>query len=133
MLVVADVAVGPIIAVFGLIVAIPVLLIIIFVEAGVLKWFEIMPPGTALRGSCAANFASALVGLALMIGATSLNSFSIYWRWEWLLFWALSVAVEGGILTLMYRQLSRRIWVPTIIMNSVSYAILIVCSLIWGF
>jgi hypothetical protein len=142
MFVIADVAVGPIILFGGLTLGLVAFVPIVLIEALVLwrlKWGSF---GRSLGDSAIVNLASTLVGLVLFVlfvqtafqcqrvpagdGQHTINSCG------WLVsplvglvvLWALSVAIEGGVLLLLKRHAPRQTWIAALAGNAVSYLLL---------
>jgi hypothetical protein len=117
--VLADVG-GPILfAGFG-IVAYLVLSLLESIVLRLLKW------GTywrSLLASLLMNLPSTLVGFLLiwLVEFPRLNRLGI---WLILAAWALSVAIEGGVLVLMKRDGGRQNWVAALAANTASYLLL---------
>lgn len=118
--VLADVG-GPIlVAGFG-IVAYLALSLLESIVLRLLKW------GTfwrSLLASLLMNLPSSLVGFWLIWRAvfSSLNRLGI---WLILAAWALSVAIEGGVLVLMKRDGGRQNWIAALAANTASYLLLL--------
>lgn len=118
--VLADVG-GPIlVAGFG-IVAYLALSLLESIVLRLLKW------GTfwrSLLASLLMNLPSSLVGFWLIWRAvfSSLNRLGI---WLILAAWALSVAIEGGVLVLMKRDGGRQNWMAALAANTASYLLLL--------
>jgi hypothetical protein len=133
--VIADVAAGPIVLIFGLIVGGGLLLLLTLVEAVVLRLLRWGSFGRSVLDSLLMNMASALVGFVLSIFAGNLWQTCGYdpnrgGRWcEWLispwvllvLAWLLSELIEGGVLLLRGHHPPRRTWLAALACNIVSY------------
>ncbi|HLE28218.1 MAG TPA: hypothetical protein VI793_08880 [Anaerolineales bacterium] len=78
----------------------------------VMKW------GTFLRSLLASFVMNAVSGIAGIFIASLIRSLGVLW---WLLAYALSVAVEGGVLMLMNRGQARQNWQAALVANAVSY------------
>ena len=148
--IIADVAAGPAILIFGLIVGGGLLLAIGMVEAimlWLLKWGSFW---RSLRDSLIVNGASALVGIVMYVLGTPREVYSgydparggrIYEQFPptippllaALLAWGLSVAIEGGLLFLLAKRPAGQTWRAALAMNIVSYmglGLLVVSSLL---
>jgi hypothetical protein len=140
--IIADVAAGPVILVFGLIVGGGLLLLIALVEAVVLRLLSWGGFGRSFVDSLLMNMASTLVGIVLSIFAGNLWQTCGYdpsrgGRWcEWLispsvllvLAGLLSVLIEGGVLLLRGRHPPRQTWLAALACSVVSYGIF---GLLW--
>jgi|GEM_PF-1010051 hypothetical protein len=138
MLVVADIAAGPVFLLAGVFVGALVLLGIGVLE-GVVLWR--LSWGTfwrSLRDSILANIASGIVGVVISVLGGN--------RWEqcgydpraggrwcevlvtpWVLVvgaWLLSVLIEGGVLMLLSKHPPRQIWIAALLINVASYVLL---------
>jgi hypothetical protein len=142
MFVIADVAVGPIILFGGLTLGLVAFVPIVLIEALVLWRLRWGSFGRSLGDSAIVNLASTLVGLVLFAlfvqttfqcvrvpaddGQHTINSCG------WLVsplvglvvLWALSVAIEGGVLLLLKRHARRQTWIAALASNAVSYLLL---------
>ena len=124
--VLADVG-GPILfAGFG-IVAYLALSLLESIVLRLLKWGTF---GRSLLASLLMNLPSTLVGFWLMgwlDGVSRLNRLGI-----WLIpaAWALSVAIEGGVLVLMKRDGGRQNWMAALAANTASYLLLSIPQLL---
>lgn len=124
MLVIADVAAGPAILLFGLVAGVVIVFVIALVEAAVLRGLRWAGFGRSLIDSLAMNFTSAVVGLLLNAFSADLYQSCGYsperggrfcdWLispWALLaLTWLLSVLVEGAVLLLLRRRSARETW-----------------------
>jgi hypothetical protein len=139
--IIADVAAGPAILIFGVVVGGTLLLAIVLIEAIVLwllKWGSLW---RSLRDSLIVNVASALVGGVMYVLGTPRDIYTgydparggrIYEQLPpsippllaGLLAWGLSVAIEGGLLFLLARRPAYQIWTSALVINIVSYALL---------
>jgi hypothetical protein len=150
MFVIADVAVGPIILFGGLTLGLVVFLPIVLVESLVLWRLSWGSFRRSLGDSAIVNLASTLVGLVLFAlfvqtafqcvrvpagdGQHTVNSCG--WVVPPLLglvaLWALSVAIEGGVLLLLKRHAPRQTWIAALAVNAVSYLLLGLLLLVTG-
>jgi len=141
-MVIADVAVGPIILFGGLTLGLIAFVPIVLIESLVLWRLRWGSFGRSLGDSAIINVASTLVGLVLFTlfvqtafqcvrvpagdGQHTVNSCG--WLISPLLglaiFWALSVAIEGGVLLLLKRHAPRQTWIAALAGNAVSYLLL---------
>ena len=78
----------------------------------------------SLLASLLMNLSSTLVGFGLiwLAGFSRLNRLGI---WLVLSTWALSVAIEGGVLVLMKRDGGRENWTASLVANTASYLLLL--------
>ena len=78
----------------------------------------------SLLASLLMNLPSTLVGFGLiwLAGFSRLNRLGI---WLVLSTWALSVAIEGGVLVLMKRDGGRENWTASLVANTASYLLLL--------
>jgi hypothetical protein len=146
MFVIADVAAGPAIVLFGLVIGGLFLLVIALVEGIVLWRLRWGSFGRSLRDSLIVNLGSGLVGLLLINYASNLWQVCGYdpargGRWceqlvspLMLLVWAwlLSVLIEGGLLMLLAKHPARKIWTAALVINVVSYLIIGALALLTG-
>src|SRR5262245_38182539 len=141
MMVLADVAVAPIILFAGFLTGIKAFVPIVLIEALVLwrlKWGSF---GRSLAESALINVASTFCGLVLFVVFT-LTAFQcirfpfdaeghLATKRSWLVppllglvaIWALTVAIEGGVLLLLKRHTSRQTWIAALAGNVASYAL----------
>ena len=141
MVVFADVAVAPIILFAGFITGMMAFVPIVLIESLVfwrLKWGSF---GRSLADSALINVASTFCGLVLFIVFT-LTAFQcirfpvdaeghLGTECSWLVppllglvaLWALTVAIEGGVLLLLKRHTSRQTWIAALAGNVASYAL----------
>ncbi len=145
MFVIADVAAGPFLLV-SVVAGGLVLLAISLLEALVLWLISWGSFRQALRDSLIINLGSGLVGLLLSVFGSGLWQTCGYdpargGRWcEQLVspgviligFWALTVLIEGGLLTLLTKQPPRKIWTAALAINIVSYLLLGALTLLTG-
>ncbi|MCC7400390.1 MAG: hypothetical protein IT214_02800 [Chitinophagaceae bacterium] len=126
----------------GAFLLIPILIlflaIIILVEGVILILFKIEKPGKAFLYSLVVNLASLGVGfltapLIRQIGS-GISTPGLTFRW--LVIFALTVLVEGFLLILLTKKRPReKVWLATLVMNLVSYIILILVfgrDIFWG-
>ncbi|MFL5803997.1 MAG: hypothetical protein ACJ8CR_19910 [Roseiflexaceae bacterium] len=146
MFVIADVAAGPAIVLFGLVIGGLFLLTIALVEALVLWRLQWGSFGRSLRDSLIVNLGSGLVGVLLSIFASDLWQVCGYdpargGRWceqlisPWILLvgaWLLSVLIEGTLLMLLAKHPARKIWASALAINVVSYSIIGALALLAG-
>jgi|RhiMetdeSRZDD1v2_1073273.scaffolds.fasta_scaffold235676_2 hypothetical protein len=150
MSVIADVAVAPIILAGGLTAGVTVFLPIVLIESLVLwrlKWGSFR---RSLVDSTIINIASTLCGLVLFVmftltafqcvrvpagdGLHTVNSC------DWLVspliglavLWALTVAIEGGVLLLLKRHARRQTWIAALVSNAASYVLIGLGFLVLG-
>jgi hypothetical protein len=150
MSVIADVAVAPIILAGGLTAGVTVFLPIVLIESLVLwrlKWGSFQ---RSLVDSTIINIASTLCGLVLFVmftltafqcvrvpagdGLHTVNSC------DWLVspliglavLWALTVAIEGGVLLLLKRHARRQTWIAALVSNAASYVLIGLGFLVLG-
>lgn len=126
MLILADVIGGPAVFILGTGVALGLLLMAVVVEAVVfwrLGWPSVW---RAARDALIVNAASGVAGFLLAFFLIELDSIVLVV----LVSFALSVAIEGGILLLLAQQPARRVWVAAFLANLASY--LIAALVIWA-
>jgi hypothetical protein len=142
MSIIADVAVAPIILASGVTAGVIVFLPIVLIESLVLwrlRWGSFR---RSLVDSAMINIASTLCGLAFFVmftltlfqcvrvpagdGIHSVNSCG--WLVSPLIglvgLWALTVAIEGGVLLLLKRHARRQTWIAALASNTASYLLL---------
>jgi uncharacterized membrane protein YvlD (DUF360 family) len=123
MVTIADVADPFLILSVGIGVAAFVLLIITSVEALVLRWgFNWGSFRRSLSDSLVINLTSAAVGVVLLIISLPLLNWGV--GLALLVLLALTVLIEGAVLTLLKRHPWRKTWVAAIVINVVSYALI---------
>lgn len=104
---------------FGVVIAGIFLVIVSLSEAVVLK---LLKWGTFLRSLLASflmNLASTLIGVGLVIVV------DVEGLWFVVIAWAVSVVIEGGVLTLMKRDAGRQNWLAVLVANVASYLLLV--------
>jgi hypothetical protein len=110
----------------GAVAAAGLFFIIVLIEALVLyglKWGSFR---LSLVDSFMINLTSATIGVVLFVFAISIWSFNLGAAPFFLLFGAVTVLIEGGMLTLLKRHPLRKTWTAAIVINVVSYALLFV-------
>jgi len=110
----------------GLAVLCLVTLVVILVEAGVLALLKWRPFGRSLLASLVMNLVSTLVGFLPGV-IYSLNQqpgmgFMLLWLFA---AWALSVVIEGLILSAFNREAGRQNWLAALLTNLVSYLLIL--------
>lgn len=130
--IVADSAIGVIVVlvpILGVILSV----VIIVVEAIVLRLLKWGSFGRSLRDSAVVNFASLLIGVVIGVIVVLSQPFQSFTytplgRWLPLIFgvpmWALSVLIEGWLLGRRQDYEPRRIWTAAIVINIVSYLLI---------
>jgi len=121
MIILADVAAGPVSSSSGVNLVV-VLALIIVIEALALRLMKWHSVGRCFLDSTLMNLASALVGFLIF-------SAGLGW-WSLLIAFVLSVVIEAGVLLLLKRHPARRTWLASLIANAASYAVLCVLVLI---
>jgi hypothetical protein len=122
-----DVFSGTALLVVGSLFAVGAYFIIVVLEALLLRYLKWGPFWNSIKTSAIMNLASALVGV-LMAGII----FDLQ-AWGYLLAWALSIGIEGGVLTLMNQRMGldglplSRTWLIAFVANTASY-LLFSCS-----
>jgi hypothetical protein len=110
----------------GVVAAAGLFFIIVLIEALVLHGLKWGSFRLSLVDSFIINLISAAIGVVLFIFAISTWSFNLGAAPFFLLFGAVTVLIEGGILTLLKRHPLRTTWTAAIVINVVSYALLFV-------
>jgi hypothetical protein len=100
----------------GLAAAIVALLLIVLVEAGVLRWLRWGTFRRSLLGSLAANGASNLVGL-VALGLMAVIGVA----WFLVVAFVASVGLEGMVLWLLNQSEPRKSWLGALIANVLTY------------
>ncbi len=128
----ADV-VGPWFALsLGAVIAVGLLFIIVLIEALVLRGLKWGSFRLSLIDSFVINLTSATVGgllfvLFAVVGALNLGVAPLF-----LIFGALTVLIEGAMLTVLKRHPLRQTWTAAVAVNVVSYALLLVLAVVLG-
>lgn len=115
----------------------------ILIETAVL-WYFLRPSiGNAVLMSLIANVVSLVVGFLLggmgvgYLGQTSIGSIPALvavfgsWHASLIFMFLLTVAVELGVLKICWKYIWRRLWLPVVLMNILSY-LLIEVQFLWG-
>jgi len=99
-------------------------LVIFLFESIVLRLLKWGAFWRSLLASLLMNLPSTLAGFGLLwlFGPSSLNRLGI---WLVLATWALSVAIEGGVLVLVNRDGGRQNWTASLVANTASYLLLL--------
>lgn len=110
----------------ALIIFVPILIVamivVILVEAGVMTSFKLNNFKRSLAHSAIINVASLAAGFALLPMLDFTDREQI---WEWLIFFASTVLIEGLLLMLMNRNIARqKLWLAVIVMNLATYILL---------
>jgi len=105
--------------IFGAIAAVIFFVVTVLLESIALKLLKWNTYWRSLGASLLMNLASLLIGIPLtllLINAKPIIYFPIAW--------ALSVVIEGGILSLMNRGGGRQNWIAAVVVNIASYLLL---------
>jgi hypothetical protein len=109
---------------FGAVAAVGFLFIIVLIEALVLRGLKWGSLKLSFVDSAVINLTSATAGVLLFaFSARLVNQGTAFLL---LVFGALTVLIEGGMLTLLQRHPLRQTWTAAIAINAVSYAFLFV-------
>lgn len=130
MLIIADVASGPVFFAAGAALGIALLLAVVLIEAVALRLLKWGTFWRSLRDSLAANAASALVG-GLLGCFVIINFWTPALELPFLVgAWALSIVIEAGVLRLLSAHTWRTIWIAMLAANTASY--LLMGPLFWS-
>lgn len=107
-----------------------ILLVVILTEASVMALFKIGNFGKAFLNSSLVNIVSAIAGFVVInqLGAVSEKISPLE---QWLIFYGISILIEGLMMMLLMKQVSKgKLWIVTVIMNLASYIFLYLITIL---
>ena len=124
MFTIADIANGPAILTIGLVGGGVLFLAVVLIETVALRLLRWAAFWRALRDSLVANFASALLGLAIGCVALTGTFFEGLTLPALLGAWLGSIVIEAGALRLLSSHTWREIWIASFAANTASYVLI---------